>query len=184
MRPSWRVWFLPGLLLGVVAGTLLSVSLIRALGPEPATERAVTSRGPLRDEEQATIALFRTASPSVAFITTLTQRVDFWTRSVLEVPQGTPADYDLVLVGAPMWASHAATPALSYLRREAGALGSVGLFLTLAGAPAEKALREMEALAGRTAVATLVLRDKDVRAGAFAEALTSFATALRLSEAA
>jgi S1-C subfamily serine protease len=93
MKASWRVWFLPGLLLGVVAGALLSVSLIRALGPDPAAERAVTSRGPLREDEQATIALFRTASPSVAFITTLTQRVDFWTRSVLEVPQGTGSGF-------------------------------------------------------------------------------------------
>ena len=93
MRWSWRAWFLPGLFLGVVAGILISVSLIRALGPAPAEERPVSSRGPLQGDEQATIVLFRTASPSVAFITTLTQRVDLWTRNVFEVPQGTGSGF-------------------------------------------------------------------------------------------
>jgi S1-C subfamily serine protease len=98
MKWSWRAWFLPGLLLGVVAGVLVSVSLIRALGPSPAAERAaaeraVSSRGALQDDEQATIAVFRTTSPSVAFITTASRRVDFWTRNVFEVPRGTGSGF-------------------------------------------------------------------------------------------
>lgn len=59
-------------------------------GATPAVEpREVTPRGDLGDAEKATIALFREASPSVVFITTLGQRVDLWTRTVTEQPQGT-----------------------------------------------------------------------------------------------
>jgi len=92
----WRPWFLPGLLLGVLAGVLVSVGLQRAISPVapgPAEERPVATRGPLDEEERATIALFRTASASVAFITTLAQRIDFWTRNVFEVPQGTGSGF-------------------------------------------------------------------------------------------
>lgn len=101
----------------------------------------------------------------------------------IEAPQRAPDAYDLVLVGAPMWAGRAATPARGYLRREAGAIRNVAFFLTLGGAPAERALREMEALAGRKPLATLAVRDKDVTAGAFGAALTAFAAALKLPEA-
>ncbi len=98
MKPSlpWRSWFLPGLLLGVVAGILISVGLLKALsplGPAAAEERPVTPRDTLDQDERATIALFKTASSSVVFITTLTQRIDFWTRNVFEVPQGTGSGF-------------------------------------------------------------------------------------------
>ena len=95
MRSSfpWRPWFLPGLLLGVVAGILISVGLSKAIAPPAAVERPVAPRAALDGEERATIALFRVASASVAFITTLAQRIDFWTRNVFEVPQGTGSGF-------------------------------------------------------------------------------------------
>jgi S1-C subfamily serine protease len=92
----WRAWFLPGLLGGVVAGVLISVGLLKAIappGPVTAEERPAAPRAPLAEDERATIALFRSASASVAFITTLAQRIDFWTRNVFEVPQGTGSGF-------------------------------------------------------------------------------------------
>jgi S1-C subfamily serine protease len=53
-----------------------------------AEPRVVTARGDLAAEEQTTIAVFEQASPSVVYITTVGRRVDFWTRNVVEVPQG------------------------------------------------------------------------------------------------
>src|SRR5689334_9230061 len=50
--------------------------------------RAVTPRGDLMDYEKATMAIFKTASPSVAFITTEARRLDRFSRRVTEVPQG------------------------------------------------------------------------------------------------
>jgi S1-C subfamily serine protease len=47
----------------------------------------------LDDDERQTIALFEDAAPSVAFITTRVRQVDFWTRNVFEVPQGTGSGF-------------------------------------------------------------------------------------------
>jgi len=55
--------------------------------------RAVATRGPLTNEESATIELFKKASPSVVYITTLTRGVSMWTRSVLEIPAGTGSGF-------------------------------------------------------------------------------------------
>jgi menaquinone-dependent protoporphyrinogen IX oxidase len=100
----------------------------------------------------------------------------------IEAPELTPGAYDLVLVGAPMWASHPATPVQAFLRREAGRLpASLGCFLTFGGSPAaEKALGEMAALAGRKPVATLAVRDRDVKSGGLTSALAAFTAALRV----
>ncbi len=58
-----------------------------------AEPRAVTARGDLAQDEQATIEIFRRASPSVVYITTRTQVRDFWTRNVMSVPRGTGSGF-------------------------------------------------------------------------------------------
>jgi S1-C subfamily serine protease len=59
----------------------------RIWGPN-ADARAITPRGDLADVEKTTIGLFKKASPSVAFITTDTRRVNPFNRRVQDVPQG------------------------------------------------------------------------------------------------
>jgi S1-C subfamily serine protease len=79
-------------LLGLVAALLLLQLLAgwpRLVGGRapPAEPRPVTPRGDLAEDEKATIELFRKASPSVVFITTLSRRpMGFF--EMQEVPQG------------------------------------------------------------------------------------------------
>lgn len=56
-------------------------------------ERTVTARGDLAEDEKATIALFKSASPSVVYVTTVAERMDFRTLNVLQVPQGTGSGF-------------------------------------------------------------------------------------------
>ncbi|MBI2360818.1 MAG: trypsin-like peptidase domain-containing protein [Deltaproteobacteria bacterium] len=58
-----------------------------------ATPRPVTPRSDFAPEEQATIALFRRASPSVAHITTLTVARDVFTLNLLQIPEGTGSGF-------------------------------------------------------------------------------------------
>lgn len=102
----------------------------------------------------------------------------------IEQPTHVTSPCDLVVVGGPMWAFHAATPVRTYLRQEAGKLSSAAFFLTHGGSPPDKAFREMEALAGVTPKATLAVRQVDVEAGRIKPAVSSFAAALRKSQAA
>lgn len=47
----------------------------------------------LTDGEKATIRLFENAAPSVAYITTSKLRQDYWTRNVMEIPQGSGSGF-------------------------------------------------------------------------------------------
>ncbi len=58
-----------------------------------AEPRTVTARGNLAEDEQSTIELFQQASPSVVYITTLSRRINPWTRNVSEIPQGTGSGF-------------------------------------------------------------------------------------------
>ena len=58
-----------------------------------AVPRAVTPREALKLEERATIALFRQASPSVIFITTLTRQRDLFSLNMSEIPQGSGSGF-------------------------------------------------------------------------------------------
>jgi len=106
-----RLFFLASLALGVVLGLLVSIGLQRAVSPagpagsptgetqpaaDPATaaaQRPVAASAGLDAEESRTIALFKGASPSVAFITTQAERMDMWTRNVFEVPTGSGSGF-------------------------------------------------------------------------------------------
>jgi S1-C subfamily serine protease len=56
-------------------------------GPS-AMQRPITPRGELAGMEQTTVAIFKSASPSVAFITTDMQRINRYTQRQQEVPLG------------------------------------------------------------------------------------------------
>ncbi len=47
----------------------------------------------LNDDEKATIRLFENSAPSVAYITTSRFRQDFWSRNVMEIPQGSGSGF-------------------------------------------------------------------------------------------
>ena len=58
-----------------------------------AAPRTITPRGGLNAEERATIALFRQASPSVVYITTLARQRDFFSLNIAEIPQGSGSGF-------------------------------------------------------------------------------------------
>jgi len=60
---------------------------------EDAQSRAVTPRGELAEDEKSTIELFRQASPSVVYITSIEIRQDLFSFNAMEVPQGTGSGF-------------------------------------------------------------------------------------------
>lgn len=77
-------------------------------------------------------------------------------------PRRDPADYDLVVLGSPVWAGHVSSPMRAYLGHRSGRLAQVALFVTEGGSGGPKAIAEMSALAGQQPVATLELRVKEL----------------------
>lgn len=69
-------------------------------------------------------------------------------------------EYDLVIIGSPVWAGQI-TPAIrTFLIGNSEVLPSVAFFLTHGGGSASKALVQLEDLAEQEPVASLVLTDK------------------------
>ncbi len=86
MIPSSRRMFCTALAATLVAGAA------PAWARQPAP-REIAPRGPLGAEESATIGIFKKASPSVVYITTLDKVVNLWTMNVREVPRGTGSGF-------------------------------------------------------------------------------------------
>ncbi len=87
-----------GLLLLLIA--LIVVALFWLVKPwfsplhnPDAQPRAITPRGELAPDEMSTIELFRQASPSVVYITSIAVRRDRLTLRAMEVPQGTGSGF-------------------------------------------------------------------------------------------
>lgn len=111
---------------------------------------------------------------------------DGWAGKLPQIgpPQRSPSDYDLVVVGGPIWAWHAATPLRAYLRGQTGKFRGIAFFLTHGGSPPDRAFAEMETLADATPQAVIAIREADVKARRFLPALSTFVSALRKDMAA
>jgi S1-C subfamily serine protease len=81
-----------GLLLLILVWTFLPVLEHWVIGLT-AVPRQITPRGDLAADEQTTVEIFRKASPSVVYITTLQRVRNPWTRDILSVPQGTGSGF-------------------------------------------------------------------------------------------
>lgn len=89
-------------------------------------------------------------------------------------------DYDLVLIGTPVWNTTMSTPVRTFLSRHRDELRRVGFFCTYGGTGSARALREMAALCGQAPVLTLGLRMAEVKDHPIARKVRTFASALQL----
>lgn len=110
-------------------------------------------------------------------------------RSALEAMHGTlpdiahklidPADYDLVLLGTPVWASHVSSPMRRFLYDNAGGLRRrVAFFCTMGDRGADGAFGDMRDLLGKDAEATCALLDRDILQDGHLPALDAFVAKL------
>jgi S1-C subfamily serine protease len=72
---------------------LLVPSIHAPFARSTAEPRVVTPRDPIASDEQATIDLFERSKASVVYISTKKQVMDFWTRNVQTVPEGTGSGF-------------------------------------------------------------------------------------------
>ena len=87
----WRFWFVLTLIVGLV--WLVGNRLRSGLDDTNVVPRTVTPRGDLAADERATIELFRQASPSVVYITSLARKRDIFSLNLFEIPQGTGSGF-------------------------------------------------------------------------------------------
>ena len=92
----------------------------------------------------------------------------------LETVKYDPKDYDMVYLGAPVWAGKAANPLISYIKQNEGKFGNVKYFTTMGGSGFEGCLDQMEKYTGKKPLATLALSTKEVKKDLFEDRLVEF----------
>lgn len=87
-----------------------------------------------------------------------------------------PADYDLVIIGTPVWAWNMSSPIRTYLEENKGGFKKTAFFCTMGGTGDSKAFKEMEEIIGISPIATFSARTIDVVKDKYLEELEKFIT--------
>ncbi|GAB4563390.1 MAG: NAD(P)H-dependent oxidoreductase [Rhizobacter sp.] len=95
----------------------------------------------------------------------------------------TPKDYDLVIVGTPVWFWNMSSPVRSYLVRHRAEIQKVAFFCTLGGSGQDKVMADLRQLCRKPPVATLSLTTQQVEANQDAQAVSKFVSELRHARA-
>lgn len=73
-----------------------------------------------------------------------------------------PADYDLVIIGTPVWSSNMATPIFTYLIQNRDKINKMASFCTCMGGGYDKALEKIAEVSGKQQISTMFLTSKDI----------------------
>ena len=101
----------------------------------------------------------------------------------IDLVKADPAAFDLLAIGTPVWAWTVSAPVRTFCESHGDKAKQVAFYCTMGGSGDKGAFKAMEALCGKTPVATLALIDRHVKkddeekfhakARAFAEKITS-----------
>lgn len=73
-----------------------------------------------------------------------------------------PADYDLVIIGTPVWASNMAAPIFTFLIQNKDKIKNIASFCTCMGGGYEEALAKIAEVSGKKQISTMFLTSKDI----------------------
>jgi len=89
------------------------------------------------------------------------------------------ADYDVVLIGTPVWAARASTPVSTWLSLHWHQMHTVAFFCTMVGRGSEDAFAQMQRLARRSPIATCAISARDMQTDAAVEKVSRFVLAIK-----
>lgn len=85
-----------------------------------------------------------------------------------------PDQYDLVIIGTPIWGWNVSVPVRTYITEQKDKFNQVVFFCTMGGSGDKRAFSEMEEIIGKKPIATFALTTKEVVSNNYAEALEKF----------
>jgi flavodoxin len=93
----------------------------------------------------------------------------------LEPPQHDLSDYDLVVIGTPIWGWSMSVPVRTFVTEQKDKFKKVAFFCTMGGSGDKNAFSEMGKIIGKEPMATLALKTREVAGGKISEKIDSFA---------
>lgn len=96
----------------------------------------------------------------------------------IEPPKFNPADYELTIIGTPIWGWSMSVPIRTYIGEQKDNFDKVAFFCTMGGSGDKNAFLEMEKIIGKKPLRTLSIIDKEVKSGNFSEKVKEFSEKL------
>jgi hypothetical protein len=135
----------------------------------------------------ADIESVRDKGHGMGFVGRLAAAFDAWrgAAATIEPLQHDPADYEITLIGTPVWVG-AMTPAIrAYLQRTSRKLRNVAFFTTSGNTDIGRILPSLESLAGRSSIACAGFNARELHdATSYQRKLATFVNALPRARAA
>jgi multimeric flavodoxin WrbA len=97
----------------------------------------------------------------------------------IEPVKRNPGEYDVVVIGTPVWAGTTAPAIRTYLDRFAPGLKSVAFFCTLGGTNISDTFDAMSRVSGKNPIATIWFSKKQIASGSYSEKLAEFSNKLK-----
>ncbi len=92
----------------------------------------------------------------------------------LEKTEKDPAEYDLVVIGTPIWGWNLSSPTRTYISENKEKFKKVAFFCTMGGSGFEKAFSEMEEIIGKKPLSVLSFKTVEVVGNNFSEKVDIF----------
>ncbi|MDR0911730.1 MAG: flavodoxin [Methanobrevibacter sp.] len=84
-----------------------------------------------------------------------------------------PSDYDLLIIGTPVWAATMANPVLAYLNQIKDNVNDFATIITAGSSGFEQTLNDIESIIGQKVITTLNISTKDRQSG-YSEKIANF----------
>lgn len=94
--------------------------------------------------------------------------------TIIEKTKHDPGEYDIVLIGTPIWAGKMSAPIRTYLMQKSEYIKKIAFFITTASGEVDQCFLGMEQVCGKRPVAKLYLTTKQVRAGDISDEVETF----------
>jgi flavodoxin len=94
-----------------------------------------------------------------------------------------PGQYDLLILGVPIWMMKLAPPMRSYILKEKHRFNRVAFFCTEGSSGGSRVFLTMQRLCAKQPVATLEVKEADIKSGQYSEKIDNFVNSCQRAEA-
>ncbi len=87
--------------------------------------------------------------------------------------------YDHIIVGGPIWAWNLCSPVRTFLMQNIDQMNSASFFCSEGGKGSDNAFKSMEEIIGRSPVATLAIKEAELKSGNYTLKVAGFVDSIR-----
>mgnify|MGYP000928627008 CR=1 FL=1 len=99
--------------------------------------------------------------------------------SKIKDPKNDASQYDLVIIGTPVWAGKMAVPVRTYITQNQGKFNKIAFFSTAGGTNFDGTFSDMKEVSGASPTAEIGIRAKEVQDGSYKTKVAEFLTKIQ-----